>query len=410
MTKRGLHWAWVILAVCFVDLFVNYSIRLGFGVLLTEMIRAFDINRTQGGAILNFYLAAYLCVTPFTGNLTDRMGPRRVIALFSIILGTGTLLLGTADSFWMACLFFAVAGIGASGIWVPVLTAVQRWFAARKRGMAVGILSAGYGLGFAVMGLVFPVLVSAFSWRFCWYLLGAMTLIMVLVNGVLLRSSPREMGLSPWGEDGDAPAEQESKRPTEKGQFRQVFRTAQFWIVGSSYMLAACALYIITTFLVDYAHGELGLSFEEASFLATIHGVSQIAGVLTLPMFSDRIGRRRTLMITSVLVAASIAGIVLSGKDKWGLYASVALLGLAYGPTWPMYGACAGDYFRKEVIGTVIGGWTPLYGLGCISAHLIGGRIKDLTQSFQWAFLVAIVLALTAGWVIGRLKERAGSH
>ncbi len=62
------------------------------------------------------------------------------------------------------------------------------------------------------------------------------------------------------------------------------------------------------------------------------------------------------------------------------------------------------------VIGTVIGGWTPLYGLGSISAHLIGGRIKDLTQSFQWAFLVAIVLALMAGWVIGRLKEGAASH
>jgi sugar phosphate permease len=409
MTNRGFHWAWVILAVCFVDLFVNYSIRLGFGVLLPEMIRAFDINRTQGGAILNVYLAAYLCVTPFTGNLTDRLGPRRVIALFTILLGTGTVLLGTADSFWMACLFFGLAGIGASGMWVPVLTTIQRWFAARRRGMALGIISAGYGLGFAVMGLVFPVLVSAFSWRFCWYLMGALALIMVLVNGTLLRSSPRDMGLPPWGEQGDAPAKQGSTRPAEKGQFRQIFRTAPFWIVGCSYMLSACALYIITTFLVDYAHGELGLSFEDASFLATIHGVSQLVGVLTLPMLSDRIGRRRTLMITSLLVAASIAGIMLSGKERWGLYASVAVLGFAYGPTWPMYGACAGDYFSKEVIGTVIGGWTPLYGLGCISAHFIGGRVRDLTQSFHGAFLAAIVLALMAGWVIGRLKRPAES-
>jgi len=43
----GLHWAWVILAVCFVDLFVNYSIRLGFGVVLPEMIRSLGLNRTQ---------------------------------------------------------------------------------------------------------------------------------------------------------------------------------------------------------------------------------------------------------------------------------------------------------------------------------------------------------------------------
>ena len=34
-----LHWAWVILAICFINLFINYSIRLGYGVVLPEMIR-----------------------------------------------------------------------------------------------------------------------------------------------------------------------------------------------------------------------------------------------------------------------------------------------------------------------------------------------------------------------------------
>ncbi len=57
MRRKGLHWAWVILAVCFVDLFVNYSIRLGYGVVLPEMIRALELSRTQGGTIYNFYLA-----------------------------------------------------------------------------------------------------------------------------------------------------------------------------------------------------------------------------------------------------------------------------------------------------------------------------------------------------------------
>jgi sugar phosphate permease len=109
MRRKGLHWAWVVLAVCFVDLFVNYSIRLGFGVVLPEMIRSLDLNRTQGGAIFNFYLAAYVCLTPFMGNLTDRFGARRVITLLGIILGAGTLLMGTVEHFWTACIFFALA-------------------------------------------------------------------------------------------------------------------------------------------------------------------------------------------------------------------------------------------------------------------------------------------------------------
>ena len=49
----GLHPAWVILGICFVDLFVNYSVRLGYGVVLPEMIRTLGFSRADGGSIYN---------------------------------------------------------------------------------------------------------------------------------------------------------------------------------------------------------------------------------------------------------------------------------------------------------------------------------------------------------------------
>ena len=36
--KLAFHWAWVILGIGFIDLFINYSVRLGYGVVLPEMI------------------------------------------------------------------------------------------------------------------------------------------------------------------------------------------------------------------------------------------------------------------------------------------------------------------------------------------------------------------------------------
>jgi sugar phosphate permease len=412
MRRKGLHWAWVILAVCFVDLFINYSIRLGFGVVLPEMIRSLELNRTQGGAIYNFYLAAYLCLTPFTGNLTDRIGARRVITLFCFVLGAGTLLMGAVESFWTACVFFALAGAGASAMWTPVITVVQRWFGKKRRGMALGILSTGYGLGFATTGWLFPVLASSFSWRFCWYVLGAWALIMVLVNGIFLRSEPEDLQMSSWGEEGDDLFEDlngegsvRDLRPTKESRYGEIFRSARFWTIGASYFLISCALYIITTFMVDYANVELGLGFKEASFLATIHGLSQVVGVLTIPILSDRISRRLTLMGSNVFIALSILGVITSAKGMPILFASIALLGMFYGITWPMYGACGGDFFRKEVMGTVIGAWTPFYGLGAILAHLITGRIRDITRSFQPAFYLAILLALAAAFLMQRVKR-----
>jgi sugar phosphate permease len=409
--RKGLHWAWVVLAVCFVDLFINYSIRLGYGVVLPEMIRSIELNRTQGGAIYNFYLAAYVCLTPFTGNLTDRFGARRVITLYGIALGIGTLLMGTVESFWAACVFFALAGAGSSAMWTPVITVVQKWFSKRRRGLALGILSTGFGLGFATTGWLFPVLVSSFSWRFCWYVLGGWALIMVLVNGVFLRSGPEDLGMFPWGEEGDdfealgGEGSVRGRHPTEQVRYGDIFRSSLFWTIGASYFFISFTLYVITTFMVDYANVELGFSFREASFLATIHGLSQVVGVLTIPMLSDRIGRRLTLMGSNVLIALAVVGVIASAEGIPILFASIALLGVFYGITWPMYGACGGDYFRKEVMGTVIGAWTPFYGLGAILAHFVTGRIRDVTQSFQVAFYLAVLFALVAAFLMQRVKR-----
>jgi MFS family permease len=401
-----LHWAWVILGVCFLDLFVNYSIRLGFGVILPEMIRDLGLNRTQGGSIFNAYLAAYLCMTPFVGNLTDRYGARRIIAGFGTFLGAGALLMGTADGFARACVYYAIVGVGASAMWTPVLVVVQRWFAPHRRGLALGILSTGYGLGFAAMGWVFPHLVRLSSWRASWYLLGSAALAMVFLNGTLLRSRPEDQGLLPWGDGPRGAGEGEVQgQSSGHGRIREVMSSPRFWLIGASYFLAACSLYLVTTFMVDYAKGEVGLDLKGASFLATIHGLSQVLGVLTIPPLSDRLGRRRTLMGSNFLISIGIVGMVLSGNWTWGLYCSVAVVGMLYGVTWPLYGACGGDYFRKEVMGTVIGAWTPFYGTGAILAHFLAGRVRDLTGSFHWAFLLGAGLALGACVLLWRVGE-----
>lgn len=401
-----LHWAWVILGVCFLDLFVNYSIRLGYGVILPEMIRDLGLNRTQGGTIFNAYLAVYLCMTPFVGNLTDRYGARRVIAGFGTFLAAGALLMGTADGFVMACIYYAIVGVGASAMWTPVLVVVQRWFAPTRRGLALGILSTGYGLGFAAMGWIFPHLVRVSSWRASWYLLGLGALCMVLLNALLLRSSPEDRGSSPWGQDPlTSKEEQTSSKSSRPGCLKEVLGSHSFWFIGASYFLAACSLYLVTTFMVDYAQGELGLELKAASFLATIHGLSQVVGVLTIPPLSDRLGRRRTLMGSNVLMSMGIVGMVLSGGWTWGIYLSVALVGMLYGVTWPLYGACGGDYFPKEVMGTVIGAWTPFYGTGAILAHFLAGTIRDFTGSFQAAFLLGSSLALGASLLLWRVGE-----
>lgn len=395
MRKRGpIHWAWVILATCFVNLFINYSVRLGYSVVLPEMIRDLDFNRTAGGSIFNAYLFSYIALTPFTGYLTDKFGGRRVITACSFILGAGIILMGTVKALWIACLFYAIVGVGATGMWTPVITVVQRWFATNRRGMALGILSTGYGLGFASMGVAFPWIVHHLNWRYSWYFLGAGALVMVAVNSVFLRSSPESSGYLPWGQKKSiSHNESDEDKYSNKISLSLIFREKTFWLIGLSYSCIAYSLYGITTFMVDYAQYQLGLPLEKASFLATIHGICQTVGVLTILPLSDYLGRKRTIIISNSFITACLIGIILTGDSWITFYVFVGILAVFYGVTFPVYGACAGDYFPKEIMGTVIGAWTLFYGIGAILVHWVSGVLRDTTNSYDQAFMINAVMA-----------------
>jgi sugar phosphate permease len=407
--ETRIHWAWVILAVCFCNLFINYSVRLGYGVILPEMIRELDFSRTAAGSIFNAYLLTYVALTPLTGFLTDRLGARRIITVCALILGVGILLMGRAEGLWSACAFYGVVGLGATGMWTPVITVVQRWFVQSRRGMALGLLSTGYGLGFATMGAAFPWILHHFTWRHAWYFLGCGALVMVAANALLLRSTPESRGLLPWG--GKDP--HSSPSPTGGGStpFRlrsNVFGTSVFWIIGCSYLCITYSLYGITTFMVDYAVSQRTLPIEKASLLATVHGACQVLGVLTVLPLSDILGRKRTLVLSNAFIAASLAGLLVPGVPWWMLFVLVGVLAAFYGVTFPLYGACAGDHFPKEVMGTVIGAWTPFYGSGAIAAHWVSGYLRDATGTYDRAFMINALMA-AAGLLLMALVGKPGS-
>src|SRR3990172_6130900 len=112
--RKNFHWAWVILAICFANFFITYSIRLGYGILLPQMSESLSLTKAQGGLIYSFFFFAYLLFSPIVGNLTDRFGARRVMAVFSLFLALGTMLMGRLSGFWSGASFFGLTGLGAS--------------------------------------------------------------------------------------------------------------------------------------------------------------------------------------------------------------------------------------------------------------------------------------------------------
>jgi sugar phosphate permease len=229
----------------------------------------------------------------------------------------------------------------------------------------------------------------------------------VAVNGVFLRSDPFAAGFRPWGEKKDSAGPRTGGAgPQRKIPLTSLFANRTFWLIGGSYFAIAYALYGITTFMVDYARYQLDLPLARASLLATVHGISQVIGVLTILPLSDYLGRRKTILVSNTVITGCLAVILLGGGSWMVLCIFIGILALFYGATFPIYGACAGDYFPREAMGTVIGAWTPFYGLGAILTHWVTGILRDATGVYNHAFIINVVMAAAAIVLMSRVRRQ----
>ena len=393
------YWNKVILLASFLTVFVSFSVRSGFGILLPEIMDTLALTKAQAGYIGSAYFVAYMVFAPILGNLTDKIGGRKVITAFCIVLGTGTVLMGTITYLWTACLFHFIVGVGAAACWAPVSALLQKWFSARQRGMALGILTVGAYLGSATMGIILPRLLFGYGWRFNWFLLGLLAFVMVPTNGFLLRSKPEDVSIKVQSEV--------SSLGTFMSQidYREMLRTSKFWLIGTSYLAMSFATYVAYIFLVTYATLELKMEYTAASMLVTVLSLCGILGALIFPALSDRLGRRKTLAVSNLLLAFSLLAFVLVKSNAFLLTLSVVALGVFDGGIWPVYAACAADYFSPSVAGTVMGFWTTLYGLGSIISPPIAGYLADLYGTFFWSFLMSSIVAVVATLLILRVKD-----
>ena len=400
----GIHWAWVVLGTSFVTLFINYSIRIGaYSVLLPKMIQDLQINMAQAGMIRAGYFLTYILFSPITGWLMDRIGGRLVIGSFCLFLGMGALLMGQASSLSTAIFYHAIVGIGAAAVWTPVTALIQKWFGTTRRGLALGILSPSYALGFGLMGVVLPAIVRDYSWRMGWYLLGASGLVLIAINFLLLRDSPEKLGLLPWGENSKPiPFLPPSELPFT---YWDILKDRKFWLIGASYLFISLGVYIVSDFIVTYGVVELKIPYPVASTFISVMALASIVGGFTFMALSDFIGRARSLVILQSLLATAILLVILSKGNISLLTVGIGWFGFIYGPIWPMYAACARDYFPKQASGTVIGLLTLFYGVGAMVGPMIGGHLTDLMGTFKWSFGLGAFASLFAGVLIGFLKK-----
>ena len=190
---------WRIVGAAFTVLFVVYGIQFSFGTFVGDVVADTGWSETRLQLIFAIYIGLYSALSALSGWLTDRWGPRPIVATGSILLTGGYLLWATSDSLIIVALGMGiVAPLGMSCSWVPCNATVVRWFVVR-RGLATAIATSGGSLANILVPPIAALLVDAYGWRVAIVGMSIFGGGCMLLSALALERDPESIGQVPDG-------------------------------------------------------------------------------------------------------------------------------------------------------------------------------------------------------------------
>jgi len=315
-TKPGIFYGYIIALCAFIILAISFGSNYSFGVFFNSLMADLGWSRsvTSSGYALGIFLSGILGI--FGGRLSDKFGPRIVVIACIIVLALGYFLMSQATQLWQFYIFYGVLIGNAFAVpYIPLASTVSRWFV-KYRGLMVGIVISGVGVGTIVMPIVNNILLTAYNWRTSFIVLGIMVLVIATPAAIFLKRDPRKVGMPALGENETISQKLQSR---ETGStFREAIRSRSLWLIVSMYFLYGIHVQGMMVHIVPYAK-SLGVGDSAAALALSCIGLGNIGGKIGLGALNDRIGVKYTLMFgLSIILLCFIW--LLSADSLWEIY------------------------------------------------------------------------------------------
>ena len=320
------------------------------------------------------------------GTLADRIGPRPVVLIGSVVLAASLALASRATSLIQFQLIFGlVVGGAAAAILVPMMACVTGWFDTH-RSLAVSLVSAGMGMAPMTMSPLAAWLVSIYDWRTSLVIIAALAAALMIPAAFLVRRPP-----ALDGENTDASPDGELQSTMTLGQ---AVRSPQFIILLMTNFFC-CATHSGPIFhTVSYAV-SCGIPLIAAVSIYSVEGLAGMGGRIAFGILGDRFGAKHILVL-GLLLQAFGALAYFFVRDLGAFYAVAAAFGFIYAGVMPLYAVLARENFPLRMMGTVIGGTAMAGSLGMATGPLAGGLIYDTFASYGWLYIGAFGIGIGA--------------
>lgn len=334
--------------------------------------------------------------SPFQGFLIEKFGPKNLLSIGAVLTGLSWVLASRADSITLLYLSYGLlGGLGTGIVYIGVVGQVVKWFP-DKRGFAVGMVAAGYGMG-AIL-TTFPISRSLAEhghqdtlwWFGC--VLGGL--------GLFFAQGLR----SPLQQVSDEVADLPGVGPAT------MLRTPVFWL-----MFAMMTMMSTSGLMVISQMGAIAKDYQVAS--ALVFGmaalplaltIDRLTNGLTRPFFgwvSDRWGRENTMFIAFGLEAVAMFAWI-STIDNPVLF--VILSGVVFfgwGEIFSLFPSTLTDTFGPKHATTNYGFLYMAQGVGSIIGGPVAAMVHHSTGSWIPVFALMISLdVLAAGLALWALK------
>ena len=404
MPKGKIFWGWWVLASVAITIACSGVMLYGIPAFYPTLIQQFGWSRA-GITFGHFIMLATNSVMQIVfGIAIDRRGARKILILGTVLTGSACLafrFISGLYSYYLVCVFL---GLGWSAMaYVPNSALISRWFQ-RRRGLALGIVTAFSALGGAVSAPLITYLILHVGWRGAYTWIGVCCLAIPLLPLLtIVRETPQSMGLQP---DGSANAASDFNR-LERRQTAPQAQTAgdenfsamirrnpaSLTLIVSLFLLG---IFIGSTLqhLILYLRGE-GFTPYLAASLASIEMVFGIIGRLGFGLVADKVSVRSASISCFLLLAASSI-LVFFVRIPGVIYLFAICHGLGHGGTTAFIPMVFSTLFPERHMAKNIALGFTVYALGVAAGPPIVGRIYDTTGSYFYAFLMNALLVISA--------------